>query len=81
MMTLEKFEQFENKSSEQFLSPESFVFIQEINPLKIDKEELSNLRNQELDAGRISAENIDSRKQERPSIIRRILGLRMASNK
>lgn len=81
MMTLEKFEQFENKSSEQFLSPESFVFIQEINPFKIDKEELSNLRNQELDAGRISAENIDSRKQERPSIIRRILGLRMASNK
>lgn len=80
-MTLEKFEQFENKSSEQFLSPESFVFIQEINPFKIDKEELSNLRNQELDAGRISAENIYSRKQERPSIIRRILGLRMASNK
>ncbi|MCC5923132.1 MAG: hypothetical protein JJT77_05050 [Crocinitomicaceae bacterium] len=81
MMTLEKFEQFENKSSEQFLSPESFVFIQEINPFKIDKEELSNLRNQELDAGRISAENIESRKQERPSIIRRILGLRIASNK
>ena len=76
MMTLEKFEQFENKSNDLFLSPESFVFIQEINPVKLDKEELSNLKHQELNG--VSKISIETKpeQQERPSIIQRVLRLK-----
>lgn len=81
MMTLEKFEQFENKSNDLFLSPESFVFIQGLNPKKISREELNDLRNQELNGGKKTSQEVKSEEYERPSIIQRVLKLRFAGVK
>lgn len=53
MMTLEKFEQFENKSNDLFLSPESFVFIQGFSTKKLSRQELQDLRNQELNGEKV----------------------------
>jgi hypothetical protein len=82
MMTLEKFEQFENKSNDLFLSPESFVFIQGFSTKKLSRQELQDLRNQELNGEKsTSAEEDEKETYERPSLIQRILKLRISSVK
>ncbi len=77
MVIAEKCEQYENKSNEQILSPESFVFIQGMNPNKISREELNELKNQELNGGRKYSNDYNQVPYKRPSIIQRLFNCKM----